>query len=146
MLNTKIYLTISRQASLESTEGYMISDFSAVIASYSRPFTKITSNSFEHNGITYDGVPSQFTVRGVMMPVSSADQEVILKLGYALLGKVSFYVGGDEPLLTNKDIVIDSSGIEWVVLPTNSANDITDWREHGNYVKYILSRKILQED
>jgi len=121
----------------------MISDLSSVIAAYGVPFTKITKNKFEYNGITYDGVSVTSTVEGLMTPLTTADREELLQLGHSLLGKQSFYVPGSETLLTTNDTIVDANNIEWVILADDGS--LIDWREHGNYVKYRVSRKVLEE-
>jgi hypothetical protein len=121
----------------------MISDFSFVVASYSSEFTKITTSKFDFNGITYDGVPVSTTIHGIMMPLTTADREELLHLGHSLAGKQTFYVPGTETLLSSNDTIVDMNNIEWVVLADDGS--IIDWREHGNYVKYRVSRKVLEE-
>lgn len=121
----------------------MIADFSSVIASYGVPFTKITTDKFEYGGITYDGVPVTGTVEGLMTPLTTADREELLQLGHSLVGKQTFYVPGTESLLTTNDTIVDSNNIEWVILADDGS--LVDWREHGNYVKYRVSRKVLEE-
>jgi len=117
----------------------MLADFAAVIASYGKLFTKITSTKFEYNGVTYDDVSSTTAITGVMLPITSEDRMELLKLGHSLIGKVSLYVGADV-ILTENDVIVDSDNVEWVVLPYS-----VDWSEYGNYIKYRLSRKVIPE-
>ena len=116
----------------------MIADFSAVIASYGTSFTKITSTKFEYNGMTYEDAPVTTSITGVMTPITTEDREELLKLGHSLLGKSNLYTGADV-VLTDHDIIVDSDDVEWVILP-----DKVDWSTHGNYIKYKLSRRVLE--
>lgn len=122
----------------------MIADFSSVVLTYSKAYTKSISSKFEYNGITYNNIPVTSTIYGIMTPIEDTDVEKLSELGYSIIGKQTFFVPGTEALLTEDDIVIDSEGIEWVILPKDkNGNGIEDWREHGNFVKYIVSRKVL---
>jgi len=118
----------------------MLADFSLVLASYGQSYNKVTSSKFEYNGITYDDTSSSTIIIGVMTPLTSEDREEVLKLGHSLVGKMTFYVGGSESVLTENDIIVDSNDVEWAVLPVTA-----DWMEHGNYRKYTLNRKVLSE-
>lgn len=121
----------------------MIADFGAVIDSYSSQFTKITVNKFTYSGITYDDTSTSSTVNGLMLPITTEDREELIALGHSPIGKQSFYTSGSEDLLTENDIIVDSNNVEWVTLA--DGGKLIDWREHGNYVKYILTRKILPD-
>lgn len=125
----------------------MIADFSSIILAYSKEYTKSTINRFEYNGITYDDIPVSSTIQGIMTPIDDTDVEKLSELGYSITGQQTFFVPGTEALLTEDDIITDSAGTEWVILPkdkdTKNGKGIEDWREHGNFVKYIVSRRIL---
>lgn len=124
----------------------MIADFAPILENYTTAYTKITSSVFEYNGITYDNSPTTSTINGVITPLTTEDSDVLSNLGYSLIGKILFFVPGTESLLTEHDTIVDSTGLEWIILPTDtnkSTCGIEDWREHGNFVKYTLSRKVL---
>lgn len=120
-----------------------VSDFSSVVTAYSDEFTKITTSKFEFNGITYDSTPVTSTVHGIIMPLTTTDREELIHLGHSLVGKQTFYVPGTEDLLTTNDTIIDSNSVEWVILADDGS--VVDWRDIGNYVKYRISRKVLDE-
>lgn len=122
----------------------MISDLSNVILNYAIPYTKSTTSTFQYGGITYNNVSETSTIYGIMTPIEDTDIEMLTHLGYSIIGKQTLFVSGNEILLTENDVIIDSSGTEWVILPKGEAGyGIEDWRAHGNFVKYIVSRKVL---
>jgi hypothetical protein len=122
----------------------MIVDFSSIILSYSSEYTKSSNTTFTYGGITYDNTSNTSTIHGLMTPLEDADIELLSNLGYIVEGKKSFFVPGTETLLTEDDIITDSNGIEWIILPKDkNGQGIQDWREHGNFIKYIVSRRSI---
>jgi len=122
----------------------VIADFSNVILTYAIPYTKSTTSTFQYGGITYNDISETSTIYGIMTPIEDTDIEMLTQLGYSITGKQTFFTSGTETLLTENDTITDSAGLEWIILPKDkNGNGIEDWREHGNFVKYIVSRKVL---
>ncbi len=122
----------------------MISDFSNVILAYASPYTKSTTSTFQYGGVTYNEISETSTIYGIMTPIEDTDIVILTQLGYSIIGKQTFFVPGTEILLTENDVITDSSGLEWVILPKDKSGcGIENWLEHGNFVKYIVSRKVL---
>ena len=122
----------------------MIADLSSTILAWSKSYTKSTSSTFSYEGITYNNTSVTSTIYGIMTPLEDTDIERLSDLGYSIVGKQLFFVPGTEILLTEDDVIIDSEGTEWVILPNDkNGSGIENWLEHGNFIKYTISRKVL---
>jgi len=122
----------------------MIYDFSSIIQQYSSTFTKKSMSTFNYGGITYNDTSTTDTIQGIMTPLEDTDVEMLCKLGYSITGKRLFFISGTEDILTETDVIVDDSNIEWVILPKDDKGDGSEnWLEHGNFMKYIVSRKVL---
>ncbi len=122
----------------------MIVDLSGTILAFSKAYTKKTITTFSYEGITYNDTVTTSTMHGIMTPLQDTDVQRLTDLGYSIVGKQLFFVPGTESLLTEDDVVVDDSGIEWVILPNDkNGSGIDNWLEHGNFVQYTVSRKVL---
>lgn len=117
----------------------MIFDMGPVIEQYGHTYVVKRVDTFTYHGITYSNGNTILSFIGMLQPLTDEDRQELLDLGYAISGHKVFYAPSSQGKLKENDIVVDSEGVEWVVLPENN-----DYSEDGGYVKYILSRRIIE--
>jgi|GEM_PF-6842482 len=117
----------------------MIEDMTDAILEIASEFTTTSIEKIEYNGVTYEGKETVATIRGSLQPLDPLEKEHVLNLGHTLSGKMKLYLPVSEGVLVEGDVITDTSGIGWKVIPEG----ITDFSRDAGYIKYILNKELV---
>lgn len=121
----------------------MIFDMGPIIAQYGHTYVVKSNSSFTYHGITYNDGSTIRSFVGMLQSLGDEERQRLIDLGFAVGGLKVFYAGSAQGKLATNDIVVDEDGVEWVVLPEEKYGN-SNYARDGGYVKYILSRRIIE--